>query len=130
MGGAMVPEMGGVWVAEFVQVYPWLWAIFPLTMSLGGSFRPGGVGLVRKRFIGVWGDWEKKMGRDSPVWRQPPPLEMSMGGFFGPCKEGLSGGVIFGSWEDLRLKFGQGSPCLVAFLCVRNYGRLLWDWGV
>ena len=34
--------------------FPLMWAFFPLVVSLGGSFMPGGVVLVGEVIVGVW----------------------------------------------------------------------------
>ena len=89
--------------------------IILLSMSLGVSFRPGGLGLVGERFVGGWGGLGEKIGQGFPCLGVIFPVEVSLGGSFGPCVLGFIGKVVFGSWEDLRSKFRKGFPCLEVF---------------
>lgn len=95
VGGARVPGMGEVRVAEFVQGSPWLWEIFPLAMLLGGPFRPGWVGLVGERVIGGGGGLGEKFGQGLPCLKAIFSVEGSLGVSFGTCVLGYGGGGGF-----------------------------------
>ena len=60
-----------------------MWALFLLDVSLGGSFRPGGVVLGGEGIIGGWGGLRAEFGQGFPCLKAIFSVEMLLGDSFG-----------------------------------------------
>ena len=87
-----------------------MWALLPLAMLLGGSFKPGGVGLGDEGVVEGWGEFRGKFGQGFPCLDTVFMMEMLLGDSFGTCEEVLGGEGGLESEGDRERNLVRDSP--------------------